>query len=671
MLKESEIVGILRSELVKTLGWESDEIQANRVQAWNYFFNRARGDEVAGSSPIQSSDVADMIESVLSNIGPILVNESLIQFEPSGEEDEQAAQMETDFVAYMVAGQNQGYVELLSAIKDSLLLRNGTIRVNVQVEETSRRYTVKDMPEFAIQEKVESSDEENNFSVVSLEETDLGWNVRWEETTTKRELTVASKDPANILYSANHPSPYLESCPFIAERCLLTQSELIKMGYSREKVEKLPSFDQDTKSDVVARTQDEGSTELATNDPAQRIIETFEIQCLIDEDEDGIAELRHIHLASSTILLDEEIDWIEYATGSPFFVPHRLYGLSIYDKVKAVQDSKTHGLRMWHDNTRKGNQVRVVYNPLTTEEGDVLNPRGNIRSRDPQGTQQLVTNDFGQSLKLFMDYQDQLRSERGGASLDLASAQMQLAARNVGDAGVDRQMSPKEQLAAAMTANLANTLIRQVYLLVHKTLRAQMPGELTAKLNGKWVKTDPSQWPERKSVKVMTGLSAGEKTQRLQALTQVIGKQGEIIQQGLGGQLADLGGLYNAVMDWNRAAGLPNPEQYWIDPDSEEAQAVAQQKAQAEQAQQQAAAQAQQQQQAFQEEVLAGGMMLDLYKHNTEYTYKYDSDRLDAEIKEAELMGTATLGLEMEQLRFESQAADLQRKGAEQAASQQ
>jgi hypothetical protein len=60
---------------------------------------------------------------------------------------------------------------------------------------------------------------------------------------------------------------------------------------------------------------------------------------------------------------------------------------------------------------------------------------------------------------------------------------------------------------------------------------------------------------------------------------------------GQDGVLVGLPQLYNALIDFARASGLQAPEQYWVDPDSPQAQQAAQQKAQA--AQQQAAAQAQ------------------------------------------------------------------------------
>ena len=657
-LKTDEIVGILRSELAQAQGFDQDELATNREKALDYFYNRARGDEVAGRSTIQSSDVSDMVEAVLANIGPILTSETLINFTAAGEDDEDQATLESDFVGYMVGGQNAGYIELLSSIKDALLLRNGFIRVMVDETNDARNFTEENRSEFQIQAKLDESDSEHSFEVLELHKTGDSFRVDYKEHIHKRELVVESIAPENMLYSPDHDSPYLSSCRFIAERKLMSQTELLQAGHSLEVIKDIPSIDFDTKNDANARRQDDTHGNDPAVDAANRLIETWDIHTMLDEDEDGIAELRHIHLAERVILLDELAEWIPYATGSPFIVPHRLYGQSIYDKLRTIQDSKTHFLRQWHDNARRVNNARIVYNPLTTDEDTVMSSRagGGIRSKDPGNVQQLQTSDMGASILGALDYMDKMRSERGGASLDLGSAELQLAGQNIGAMGAERQISMKEQLAALMTATIANTLIRETFLLVHKTLRAHLPGELTAKLNGKWVQTDPSQWPERKQVVVKTGLSQGEKIARISALTQVIQTQVGFMQAGQEGQTVDSGGVYNAILDWCRAANLENPEQYWVDPDSEEAQQAAQAQSQQQQQQQQQLVDMEQKQAAQQQQLFALTQQLDKYKHDTELRFKYDDAALDAEVEEAKIVGQATVDLEAQQATFAQQS---------------
>jgi hypothetical protein len=663
-LKASEIVNIVEDEIVRARGSEFDELTANREKALNYFFNRTRGDEVEGQSRVQSTDVSDMVEAITSNISPILTNEMLVSFEAAGEEDEPNAQLESDFVSYMINGHSDGYVEIQSALKDSLLLRNGWVHVAVDATDYKESRTMHKVSEFQVQAFLDEGDQEKTIQLVSMEDNNDGatWDAKFTVHHHKRELKVRSVAPENILTSQEHKSPTLSGIRFIAERKLLTRSELIGMGYPKSIVMDLPNLSTDTKTDANARSAEPHVSEnFQSLDEANEVIETYDCHIEIDEEEKGQTKLRRIHIAEGEILLDEPADWVPFATGSPFLVPHRLYGQSLFDKLKQIQDSKTDFMRQWHNNARRVNNARIVYNPLTTKEEDINTSRAgaNVRSKDPGNVGQIQTNDLGASIGMALEYMDKQRSERGGASLDLASPEMQLAG-NVGDQGAERQISIKEQLAGQMTRTLANTLIKQTYLLVHRTLRDYLPGEMTAKLNGKWVSTDPSQWAERKKVNVQSGMTQGEKRQRISGLNQVIQQQMTFIQAGKEGEITDPGKVFNAVMDWCRAASLDNPEQYWIDPDSDQAKQAGQAKAQqAQQAQQAQAAQQKEMmdsQMKMQADLFSLEQQMKKYINDSDLVFKYADSRMKAEIEEAKIVGSATLQLQTEQDNFDRAA---------------
>jgi hypothetical protein len=84
-------------------------------------------------------------------------------------------------------------------------------------------------------------------------------------------------------------------------------------------------------------------------------------------------------------------------------------------------------------------------------------------------------------------------------------------------------------------------------------------------------------------------MSQGERLRQAQALTQVAAMQSDLVEKGLGGIITDASKMYNTLMDICRMHGLDNPAQYWIDPESEQAQQagmMAQQEAQQQAAQQ-------------------------------------------------------------------------------------
>lgn len=662
-LSNSEIVIILRQELTRALGFDSDELAANRLAALDMYLVKPRGDEQAGRSSIQSSDVADMVEAITASINPILTRDTLVKFEPTGEEDEQQAEQESEFVQYMAGHASNQFLEITSAVKDALLCRNGWLKVYIDEEKHTEKVTRTGMMEFQVQQQIEESNKQVTWQVRDLEPEidDDGselptYKVKFNRHTHIKELRIESIAPENMLYSPEHNSPELRGLRFLAERKMLTRSELREMGYSKKVVDDLPAHGADLKQDSKARRVDKGQDDTAA-DTSQENIETFVIHTWLDVDGTGIAKLWHCHLAEHELLMKERAEWMPYSTGSPVLMPHRLTGLSIYDKLHQLQNTKTSFLRMWVDNGNAINNARIVFNPRETESDDVADtvPGSGIRSKNPQNVVQLQTSDMGASIAQALTYMDKVRSERTGASLDLGSAEFQLAGNNIGNQGAERQISLREQLASQMTANLANTLLKDAFTLVHTTIREFLPGEITANLQGKWQQTNPSDWPERNHCTVATGLSLAEKSQMMQALTAIVTAQLQIIKDAPG-QLVDLSGIYNALLDWGRAANIDAPEQYWIDPASQEAQQAAQQQRQSTQQQQQQVKA--EMDSARQQELMVFYMQqfLDKYKADQETKFKYDDALLDAEIEEAKIVGEATLDLERQQQVFEQQA---------------
>ena len=233
------------------------------------------------------------------------------------------------------------------------------------------------------------------------------------------------------------------------------------------------------------------------------------------------------------------------------------------------------------------------------------------------------------------------RSEMGGAALDMQSAQMQIGGDRMGSQGLEKAYSVAEQLSAAMMKTLAATLIRSVFLLAHKTLREYFDEPLPIKRNGKWTHIIPSDWPERHSVTIKPGMSPGERSRRVTALGEVINAQMMLSDKGMNKVLVDLDGFNRALLDWARLSEVQNPEQYFIDPESDRSQAALQGKnEQAEQHENQKKALMQQ---AFGLEQLRTAF--EKYRTDAELQFKYFDSVLKSEVAEATIIGSATTQL--------------------------
>jgi hypothetical protein len=238
-----------------------------------------------------------------------------------------------------------------------------------------------------------------------------------------------------------------------------------------------------------------------------------------------------------------------------------------------------------------------------------------------------------------LQYMDSVRSERGGASLDLQAANLQIA----GDTahGIERQFESREMLAQLMTRTIAETLVRQVFLLLHDTMRREFPDATQIATGGGFVSFAPGDWRHRDQVDIVAGISKGEREQRRGAIETVLIQQEKLHQAGLGqGILMDLRTYHAALIDWTAAGGIRDSRRYWIDPRSQESLQAQQQAAQS--AQQQQAQQAAQQQQFLDAQLQLNRETVvgDLAQKRDELSFKYwdavlkssvDEQRIDAQ----------------------------------------
>lgn len=642
-MTDQELAVICKQELSTAQGASGDEVSANRKQALDYYYCRPRGDEIPGRSQVISPDVSAMVEAVLSQSLDAFSGDNPAEFEPLSADDEDQAQVESDVVNQVIMQQNSGYLMWVESIKDGLLLRNGLVKTFVDETVDVTRKTYKGLSNIEVQQLLQQAKPGLTVEVVSTDEKTDTIKVKYTQTT--QTLVVESVPPENFVVQADYNRHTLDKSRFCAERHYYTRSELVQMGFDKGKVADLPVSTEGLGSN--ARNVGAGSNDQGAWTPDQDNIECWECYLRVDVDGDGISELCRILVAgedNSTVLEVIEVPFVPYATGSPFINPHRWIGMSLFDKIKPSQDVKTAISRQWLDNANANNNRRMVVLEGSCNMDDLLNskPGGRIRVTQMDAVMPIEVSDIGPSCQMMLQYQDSVRSEVGGASLELASGEAQLGSQ-VGSQGLDRAYSVKEQLAAMICRNFAETLIRHTYLLVHQTLRLYYQMPIMAKVGETWREVSPKQWPERTRLNVKLGLSAGERARKQASLGQVLQYQMAALDKGMGGVLTDLSGVHNAIMDWGKASGLENPEQYWIDPTSEAAQ-------QAQQSQQKQAKEQQDKQDGMVQETLdieRGKVIADKQKAAQETAWKYFNSYLDALTEEMKVTGQATVEFEL------------------------
>ncbi len=655
---ERELAVAISGQLRDCAGWDGDRISQDRKRALDYYYQRPRGDEIRGRSNVVAGDLSAMVEANLAQMLDSFSSDNIAEFTANGPSDDDQAQLESFAVVQFVMRDNNGYNELGTAIKDALLLRNGWVKT--WADETVEVETLN--LENADAETIAALRETPGIEAELLEFDGDAQTATVRVTATTKTFRSEAIDPANILYPRQWHKIGTQEIPFIAERHIEPRSKLLERGFPKAKVSRLKKWQMDTKVDAIARDVGEDTSLRNSIDSSTDLIEWFETYPLVDSG-DGTSERRRISVAGTnaqSLLENEPVSLVPYSTGSPFINAHRMTGISLFDKLRQTQDLNTGLQRALLDNVNTNNKNRTAYLDGKVNTDDLADgrPNGNVRVKASVGDVRTALHafnvpDISGGILANLDYQRQVRTELGGASLEMASGQMQMAGGRIGSEGVDRAFSVMEQLASHMTKNLATSMVRNLFLLAHETLRQNFDIPVDVKINGRWESPVPSEWARRTRVAVKIGMSPGERQRKVAALSQVVQSQFELAQNDMDDVLVNIDGFYRALTDWGRAAEVPNPEQYFLDPSTDESKKALEGKQQAANAQQQKsealmsqAVGLEQLKQAF-----------DKYRHDSELQFKYFAEVLGAEVEEAKIVGSATTDL-VKQTKFNNNGAN-------------
>ncbi len=564
----------LKTQMLHCSGFDGDEISNERKQAADYYFQRPRGDEVDGSSHYVSGDVAAMVDATLAQMAESFSSDRICDFDPMGPEDEDQAQLESEAVQYYVMGRENGFINLMTAIKEALMFRNGVIDINADDITTNETRRLGNVDEDALSYFIEGDD------VVSYDYDRESGDLSVTRRVTKREFVMRSVSMENFIYHSEWHQPTLPGIPLCATRHIETRSSLIDRGFPRQKVDNLTQYRHPLKPETQARNPRSKKYTTTAIDKSQQLVEFYRVYVNVAT-KDGSSELRcvYMHYVDAVILQNKPASRIQLAAGTCIINPHRFTGISQYDKLKQNQDNRTALRRALHDNVNAVNRTRLAGFDNIVNKSDVASARVNqmvrVKNLVPdvrQALMPIMVQDTSANILANLESSARERSEMGGAALDLQTSQVQIGGDRMGSQGLDRAYSVSEQLSANMMKTIASTLIRDVFLVAHATLKEYFDEPLPIKRKGKWAYVNPSEWPDRKNVTIKPGMSPGERARRADTMAEIINSHMMLLDRQMEGVMVDLPGFNRALMDWARLKEAQNPEQYYVDPESPEAQ---------------------------------------------------------------------------------------------------
>ena len=595
-LSESDILAIIANELSNAnITTSSPSMLKDPLL---YYLGLPNGTEQEGRSSIVSTDIADAIEWIMPQIMKSFTqNNEVVVFDPINQADELQASIESEYVYDVLMKQNDGFVLIHQFVKDALMQRNGMLKVYYEESVETKVYNYTGLTEDQLHIIVADKNTEikqltPNQYIDEQGQPQVVYDAKLSVTNRDGRVKIDGVAPEEFRVNSQHNSIDLSNARFTAQIVNKSLSDLREEGFKQSEIEDIASSDL-IRSSYRFNYQNEPTLIPSTlsQDDANKLVEIGECYMKLDMDGSGIAELMKITVAGveppTKILSIESIDSSPWIATTAILMSHKFQGLSVYDRLKQIQDNKTAIIRNIMDNMYLQNNQRnvILEGQVNLDDLLVSRPGGLIRAKRLDAIQPLTTPQIGGAAFSMMQYLDEVKAGRIGVSADGTASPENIGDR-VGSQGVERMMNAKEELIGLIIRVICETGIKPLCNKIRDIVTQHVDTIQDFQYRGQWVKVNPSEWPKRTKSSVRVGTGTGDVTAKLAAIQQIQMIQEKIMSMP-GQALTNPSKIYTTLDDFCKFSGLNGASKYFIDPSSQEGQQVQQQASQSSQQQQQ------------------------------------------------------------------------------------
>ena len=578
-IEDMEIIAQIEAQENIAYGVNDSALSNDRAEAIDYYLGQPFGNEEEGRSQVVSYDVQDTIESALPQLLKVFVaGDKVVQFDPKGPEDQEAAEQETDYINHVVMEQNEGFKIFYVWFKDALLSKNGYVKVYAEEEEEEEEYEYKGLSDAQLQMLASDDNTEvlehtgypdpSVIMVVVYQQAAMNGvdpatvmqpmlhDVKLKVTEKETEIHIENVAPENMMISVEVNGPNLQDAKFVQHR------EVMQLADIAETFDKPLEYIKSIMSDLRDTFEEESNARDIYDEEYDRAIESQE--ALVKDTYiklDG--ERYRVVVLGNTVLYKEKCEYVPFACITPMIMPHRHIGRSYADLTMDIQLIKSTLIRGQLDNMYLANNGRYAISDrvnlddmLTSRPGGIVRVEGDPGSGImPLSHPPLPASSFG-----MVEYMDSMKEKRTG--ITAYNQGLDSNSLNKTATGVAQIMNAAQQRIELVARTFAETGVKELFMLVHHLVRTTLTKPDIVRMRNKWVEVDPREWKARKDLSISVGLGAGNKDQQLTHLMSILQMQKEAIQIGITSPEK----IYNALAKLTQNAGFKNPEEFWVNP---------------------------------------------------------------------------------------------------------
>jgi len=576
MMNESELM-LYKDAAEANSIHASDQLNSDNQQLFDYYNGDLLGNEVDGESQVISTDVYDVVESIMPSLArTFLGHNNVMEFKPlnTSPKEVEAAEQKTIYINELITSQPGSYKSLFDWLKGSLIYKYSALNFGYEEEETVK--TV---------EYVGISDEE--FALIDIElkqERDQGIEIEWFEVPREEKDGLRNIEATVKRTKKNYFTEYVNPGDFVITKGAtsvsdaamtgrdkyITKSDLVSMGFSKEIVKDLPQDGTGANTRQEEKLSDQGGADDGNSIHWTGELVKLEIRYLkVDKDEDGISERVKMMCVGDELLSCEPHEIAPYAVLSSIIIPGQLIGTCPAAITKETQLIKSTLLRQTMMNMYQVNSARMAINKnvhkddlLTTRIGGVVRVRG--EENPLNSIAQLPVPFIGDKALMVMQYADAARAQRtgtipGNAALDANTLNTETATRFK---GIEAVSDAKVEL---MARGIAETGFRDLYAgMLWNVVHFQKEKAEVMAL-GKPLEIDPRRWLTDQPLTSNVGLGAGDDETVLDNMGTLLQIHERLFQAG--SVLTDQTKVYNISKRIVKAMNQRDVGEFFNDPD--------------------------------------------------------------------------------------------------------
>lgn len=530
------------------IGYHEGELGVKARMGWEYYYGNLPEPVTRGSSRWVDRSVWESCNGVLQELISVFTSsENAVKFSPMHSRDGINALASTAMVNKILLRENEGYNVLHDAFKECLVTRNSFIKRYWKTTKQTFSEEFDNMSKDELDLYLESLEGEiieftSEIAVGTVVDED---GDELDETPPDEAQTTETYS-GKVVYEVTKEGVCVEYVPFeqviieptakslsdanyIAHRVKKSKDELIIMGFDKETIESINAGSSDIESGVIANSRVNNMNPLNVSDVVmtgddksdQVWLHEHYIKTSLPM---GKLEILQVFTINGQILEVNRVNEFPFETFTPFPVPGSIWGESVFDITKDIQDLNTSLIRGMIDNIMNANFRRYSAIKGQYDRESLLNnrPGGVIEMSQVGAVTPFPYHQLPAGIDGLLEYINSKKEERTGVSKVGQGLDPNVFKNDNSTATVNMVMTAAQNRLRMVARNIAQRGMMSLMLSIYNLVRANGTKPIMVETAQGSIQIDPRQLPVRNEMIVSVAVGDGERRERAAALQSVM-----------------------------------------------------------------------------------------------------------------------------------------------------